>query len=103
MAVDSQHPFDHLPFLGQSDLFAAPLGGRERAVEEGHGPVELTLLVEGSRSGTPDALPHALRTPPPRSPSYCRRSPVLAREELPSTDRAGHSGASGGGLPVMWP
>jgi hypothetical protein len=45
VAVDHQHPLRTLSLLGQADFVPAFPRRREGAIEKGHTPVELTLLV----------------------------------------------------------
>src|SRR5262249_23976830 len=84
VTVDNEHPLGALALLRDADLVAAFLSGREGAVEEGHGPIEVTMHVEGSERCPPDALPDAGLSPPFQpSPDRCRRT-ILARQVLPA-------------------
>ncbi len=94
VAVDHQHllgPLPRpLPLLGDADLLAAPLRERERAVKEGYGPIELPLLVERGKRGTPDVLPDALLAPASESSPYRRRRAIPVRQVLPEASRDEH-------------
>jgi hypothetical protein len=89
IAVDDEHPFGALPFLGEAHLFTALLSGCERAVEEGHGPIELALLVEAARAARqmPSQTPsspqrlsrrHAVAGAPYSGGKSCQREPVTS-------------------------
>lgn len=85
MAIHHQHPFGSFSHLGNADLLATPLRRRERAVKEGHRPVERTLLIESGLGHTLNALPHALLAPAFEPLPRCRRRAILARQILPIT------------------
>src|SRR5262249_43416826 len=56
VGVDDEHLCGPLPLPGEANRVAALLRWRERAVEEGHGPVELAALVERREGSPPDAF-----------------------------------------------
>src|SRR5262249_3675806 len=85
--IDHEHPFGALALLGEPDLVATLLGRRERAVEEGHTPIEPALLVEAGECRAPDALPQAFLAPAMKTPPHRRRRSVFAREVLPAAAR----------------
>src|SRR6516164_1461557 len=84
MAVNDEHPLRAFSLLGQPDVVAPLFGGRKRAIEEAHGPIDLALLVERREGCSPHALPNALFSPPFQpSPDRCRRA-ILAWQVLPA-------------------
>jgi hypothetical protein len=74
-----------LAHLGETYFVTAALGRCERAVEEGHRPVELAAPVERREGGPPDALPHALVSPVCKSPPHDGRRAVRTWQVLPAT------------------
>ncbi|HET8906501.1 MAG TPA: hypothetical protein VFN11_06005 [Ktedonobacterales bacterium] len=58
VAVEDQHPLRALALPGQADPDAALLRGCERAIKEGHRPIELALPVKSGKGGSPHALHH---------------------------------------------
>jgi hypothetical protein len=80
-AVDHEHPLGALALPGQADLLATPLGRHERAIEEGHGPLECR------ERRPPDALPDTFLAPALEPPPRRRRRAILAWQILPTSSR----------------
>src|SRR5262249_51161895 len=98
VAVHDEPPLRPLALPGQAHLLAALLGGHERAIQEGNGPVEFALPMKAAsaarqmRSQTPSSPQrlsrrHTVVGAPYSRGRSCHRQPAVSTYRMPSQVR----------------